>query len=201
MLVSITVSFSRFVSLCLQFGAEEEHYLSLSNSKGEIAKCTTAKGDAYRKEGDPDPADYEKLYFKAEFTSMDKTNRGKLTTSEFVQLMMFLGYGERWKVDELLKSINKEGDGYITIDEFFAAMDRPAVKEGTSRLRNIFFKFDDNKDGRATKEQILQGFKDMGVEVDDEIKAKVTKLDTNNDGKVAYQDFVQSQLLAKGVLK
>ena len=71
----------------------------------------------------------------------------------------------------------------------------------TSRLRNIFFKFDDNKDGRATKEQILQGFKDMGVEVDDEIKAKVTKLDTNNDGKVAYQDFVQSQLLAKGVLK
>lgn len=71
----------------------------------------------------------------------------------------------------------------------------------TSRLRNIFFKFDDNKDGRATKEQILQGFKDMGVEVDDEIKAKVTKLDTNNDGKVAYQDFVQSQLLGKGVLK
>lgn len=64
-----------------------------------FSKCTTAKGDAYKKEGDPDPADYEKLYFKAEFTSMDKTNRGKLTTSEFVQLMMFLGYGERWKVD------------------------------------------------------------------------------------------------------
>lgn len=65
----------------------------------------------------------------------------------------------------------------------------------------MFFKFDDNKDGRATKEQILQGFEDMGIEVDDEIKEKINKLDTNNDGKVAYQDFVQNQLMTKGVLK
>lgn len=41
----------------------------------------------------------------------------------------------------------------------------------------------------------------MGIEVDDEIKEKINKLDTNNDGKVAYQDFVKSQLLTKGVLK
>lgn len=74
-------------------------------------------------------------------------------------------------------------------------------QSSTSRLRDIFFKFDDNKDGRATKEQILQGFADMGIEVDDEIKEKINKLDTNNDGKVAYQDFVKSQLLTKGVLK
>lgn len=165
-------------------------------------KCTSDKDDVYKKKGEePNPNDYEKLYFKAEFTAMDKENRGKLTTAEFVKLMMFLGYGERWKVDELLKAVNPEEDCYITIDEFYTAMNRPGVKDGTSRLRNIFFKFDDNKDGRATKEQILQGFKDMGVEVDDEITEKVNKLDTNNDGKVAYQDFVQSQLLNKGVLK
>lgn len=30
---------------------------------------------------------------------MDRENRGKLTTAEFVKLMMFLGYGEKWKVD------------------------------------------------------------------------------------------------------
>lgn len=41
----------------------------------------------------------------------------------------------------------------------------------------------------------------MGVEVDDEITAKVTELDTNNDGRVKYQDFVQSQLVTKGILK
>ncbi|XP_062603548.1 calmodulin-4-like [Saccostrea cucullata] len=176
-------------------GGKKSKYQSMEG------KCTTAKDDSSEKNGaEPNPIDYEKLYFKAEFTAMDKENRGKLTTAEFVKLMMFLGYGERWKVEELLKSINTEGDGFITIDEFYDAMGRPGVKDGTSRLRNIFFKFDDNKDGRATKEQILQGFTDMGVEVDDEIKDKVNKLDTNNDGKVAYQDFVQSQLVTKGVL-
>ncbi|XP_048731251.1 calmodulin-4-like isoform X1 [Ostrea edulis] len=166
----------------------------------KCCKCSAAKDEVKKGEG-PDPADYEKLYFKAEFTAMDRENRGKLTTAEFVKLMMFLGYGEKWKVDSLLKSINTEGDGYITIDEFYNAMNRPEVKAGTSRLRNIFFKFDDNKDGRATREQILQGFADMGVEVDDEITAKVTELDTNNDGRVKYQDFVQSQLVTKGILK
>lgn len=30
----------------------------------------------------------------------------------------------------------------------------------------------------------------MGIEVDDEIKEKINKLDINNDGKVVYQDFV-----------
>lgn len=165
-------------------------------------KCTSDKDEVYqKKEGVPNPENYKQLYFKAEFTAMDKDNRGKLTTSEFVKLMMFLGYGERWKVDELLKAVNPEGDGYITIDEFYSAMKRPGVVEGTSRLREMFFKFDDNKDGRATKEQILQGFEDMGIEVDDEIKEKINKLDTNNDGKVAYQDFVQNQLMTKGVLK
>lgn len=64
------------------------------------SKCTSDKDEAYQKTGgEPNPDDYEKLYFKAEFTAMDKENRGKLTTSEFVKLMMFLGYGERWKVD------------------------------------------------------------------------------------------------------
>lgn len=64
------------------------------------SKCTSDKDEVYqKKEGEPNPDDYKQLYFKAEFTAMDKDNRGKLTTSEFVKLMMFLGYGERWKVD------------------------------------------------------------------------------------------------------
>lgn len=31
---------------------------------------------------------------------------------------------------ELLKAVNPEGDGYITIDEFYSAMKRPGVVDG-----------------------------------------------------------------------
>lgn len=33
-------------------------------------------------------------------------------------------------LQELLKTVNPEGDGYITIDEFYSAMKRPGVTEG-----------------------------------------------------------------------
>ncbi|XP_021364235.1 calcium-dependent protein kinase 12-like isoform X1 [Mizuhopecten yessoensis] len=140
-------------------------------------------------------------YLKAEYMAMARASNGMLTRDQFVKLLMFLGYGGEGQAEALVKAVNKDENAVITLDEYYDAMkNNPEVMQKTSMMRNLFGRFDDNKDGKARRDQIEQGFRDMGVEVDDKMKKDIAKMDENHDGNVFYQDFVHTQLKNKGYI-
>jgi Ca2+-binding EF-hand superfamily protein len=64
-------------------------------------------------------------------------------------------------------------------------------------LRVLFFKFDHSYDGFASKADVLDELRKMGVDIDKEIIAKVEQMDMNHDGKISYQEFVVTHLKDK----
>ncbi|XP_060082282.1 uncharacterized protein LOC132561600 [Ylistrum balloti] len=170
---------------------------SKNTKKGAYSATATEDDDFEHVEGSTALSITDR-YLKAEFTAMDTNKNGMLTPDQFVKLLMFLGYGGSDQGMALLKSVNKDENTVITLDEYFDAMkNNPQVLQKTSMMRDLFGRFDDNKDGKARRDQIEQGFRDMGIEVDAEMKRDIASMDENQDGNIAYEEFVHSQLKKK----
>ncbi|KAJ8321929.1 hypothetical protein KUTeg_000400 [Tegillarca granosa] len=135
------------------------------------SKFTVGEGD---KDNDGEvqeskPLTIEDIYLKAEFTAMDRDKDGLLTVDECIRLIQFLGYITKRDYMRILGRDKSDGNPYVTIDEYFKAL-----------------KGDPDKD-------ILRGFNEMGICVDDELKAKIDKMDTNKDGKIQYIEFLEAE--------
>ncbi|KAL5205407.1 hypothetical protein ABZP36_033616 [Zizania latifolia] len=60
----------------------------------------------------------------------------------------------------------------------------------SSDLRKVFQMFDKNGDGRITKEELGESFKNLGIYIpDDELDATMDKIDANGDGCVDVEEF------------
>lgn len=144
------------------------------------------------------PTDGYNRYLKGEFVAMDTNNDGMLSLQQFDKLLTFLGYDGEMSTDAILHKVNTHSHEYVTIDEYYKTMKEfTDVKTRTNRLRVLFFKFDHSYDGFAPKVDVLDELRKMGVNVDDEIIAKVEQMDVNHDGKISYQEFVVTHLKQK----
>jgi calcium-dependent protein kinase len=64
--------------------------------------------------------------------------------------------------------------------------------EDTKRLSNLFKGLDNNKDGRLSKEEIYEGFKEFGLETTaDEISSIVDTIDHDGNGFIEYEEFIR----------
>ncbi|KAF0888796.1 hypothetical protein E2562_017795 [Oryza meyeriana var. granulata] len=60
----------------------------------------------------------------------------------------------------------------------------------SSELRKVFQMFDKNGDGRITKKELGESFKNLGIYIpDDELDATMDKIDANGDGCVDIEEF------------
>uniref|UniRef100_A0A0D9XXX8 EF-hand domain-containing protein n=1 Tax=Leersia perrieri TaxID=77586 RepID=A0A0D9XXX8_9ORYZ len=60
----------------------------------------------------------------------------------------------------------------------------------SSELRKVFQMFDKNGDGRITKKELGESFKNLGIYIpDDELDATMDKIDANGDGCVDVEEF------------
>ncbi|KAK3087598.1 hypothetical protein FSP39_008100 [Pinctada imbricata] len=141
------------------------------------------------------------VYLRGEFMSMDWDKSGVISTDDFCKLLLYLGVPSKDRIKAFLREINPNECSTMTLAEYYLLMEKhPELISQTNRWRSMFKKFDISGDGQADKKDILNGFREMGVEVDDEIKDKLNELDTNGDGKVLYQDFLRGQLEAKNII-
>ena len=63
--------------------------------------------------------------------------------------------------------------------------------------RKLFAKFDTDGTGYASRQEVIDGLEDMGIPVGDEMKDKISRMDSNKDGRIYYGDFLKMQLLKK----
>ena len=75
-------------------------------------------------------------------------------------------------------------------------------KEDKRELEKVFLHFDKNKDGRLSKEEILNGYEEYyGTPPKmDEIDALFAKIDTDGSGTIDYSEFVVATLNQKTLL-
>lgn len=60
----------------------------------------------------------------------------------------------------------------------------------STELRKVFKMFDKNGDGRITKKELGESFKNFGIFIpDDELDATMDKIDANGDGCVDVEEF------------
>lgn len=69
----------------------------------------------------------------------------------------------------------------------------------------IFKRFDDNGDGKVSAAELAKNLKTLGCVSDEQIQRMMTKLDTDGDGYISFQEFTDfynaNRLLMKDVAR
>ena len=128
---------------------------------------------------------------KKTFEAFDKSLNGQISYNELREGLLQLKCNKFNENDIklLFKSIDLDQNGKIDYTEFLAATLNKSNYGKNERLFEAFCRFDKDKDGVITKEELLQALKaekSQESEVENYIKA----VDKNGDGKIDYKEFL-----------
>ena len=125
---------------------------------------------------------------KRVFQQLDTNNDGMLTFTELKNgFEIYFGKGmSEIKFKEIVDNIDGNLDGVISYEEFlrFAIKKEELLNE--SNLKQAFQKFDVNKDGKLSKDEIKQVLctSNLGY-----INSLIQEIDLNGDGFISYDEF------------
>ena len=93
--------------------------------------------------------------------------------------------------DEMFRKLDKDSDGKITREEFFAAPRMVSLPEEKRAL--IFERIDGNEDGVITQEEIFN----MRADPKRRAMGDFRKLDVDGSGGLTYEEFSQGEFFSK----
>ncbi|GAB1600794.1 calcium-dependent protein kinase 12-like [Argonauta hians] len=131
------------------------------------------------------------VYLQAEFRAMDKQNKGYLSSTEFTNLMVYLGFTDKNTIEKILTEVDSDRDAKIQEKDFIATMHKyPQLISNTGIIRGMFQKFDRDNSGSALKKDVVSDLDEMGI-YNDKIRTRIDAMDQNKDGNISYQDFLR----------
>ncbi|XP_077991553.1 neo-calmodulin-like [Glandiceps talaboti] len=134
------------------------------------------------------------LDLKRAFKRFDKDGNGKIDTNELENVLKSLGQNPtEADVRDMIKKFDADGNGTIEVDEFVTTMQKvikvPSCEED---VREAFNVFDADNSGYITADELRHVSALIGVGFsDDVVEEKIRKADTDGDGKVQYEEFLQ----------
>ncbi|CAL8090100.1 unnamed protein product [Calicophoron daubneyi] len=122
------------------------------------------------------------------FKQIDIDNNGWITRSEletrFQQMEL-----DRGKVQAVMNMLDTNADGRITLDELSTALRR--TNEDTCEWRQLFDEIDTDHSGYLTLDELMELFTDDQTPVPvNVVKNWMRRYDTNNDGKLSLNEFL-----------
>ena len=135
-----------------------------------------------------------KKELRAAFDRFDADGDGKISLDELHKTMRTLGTSDAG-AGEILKSLDEDRDGSLSFDEF-ARKVAPLYQESSTALRRTFDFFDSDGSGTIEKRELevvltRLGVASKGGRMQKEVLDKVfTVADTNQDGKVSFDEFL-----------
>lgn len=134
-----------------------------------------------------------------DFVKIDANEDGRLSKKEAREY--FEKMGQAIELDALWKEEDKDGNGYISWEEFSGRKgDGPPQKQQQQQRQRqqarpdprkevaaTFHAMDTDKDGRINKSELGEAFKAMGSEMTDEFWRES---DGNGDGYISFTEFV-----------
>ncbi|XP_061342242.1 calcium-dependent protein kinase 2-like isoform X4 [Gastrolobium bilobum] len=129
---------------------------------------------------------------KAMFTNIDTDNSGTITYEELRAGLQRLGSKlTEAEVQQLLEAVSADVDGDGTIDyiEFITATMHRHRLERDEHLYKAFQYFDKDNSGFITRDELETAMKEYGMGDEDTIKEIISEVDTDNDGRINYEEF------------
>ena len=121
------------------------------------------------------------------FESLDKNGDGRLSREEVeAGCKAFENDGEL-NIDELMKSCDTDGNGYIDYTEFLTATINWKVALSNERLIAAFKVYDKDGDGKISLKELVKA---LGHVADMDFFTQMIKIaDKNNDGEIDFDEF------------
>ncbi|KAL5727220.1 non-specific serine/threonine protein kinase [Ranunculus cassubicifolius] len=133
----------------------------------------------------------EIMGLKEMFKSMDTDNSGTITYEELKAGLPKLGTKlSESEVRQLMDAADVDGDGTIDYIEFISATMHMNRMEKEEHLFTAFEYFDKDKSGYITMEELEEALKKYNMGDEKTIKEIIAEVDTDNDGKINYEEFV-----------
>jgi calcium-dependent protein kinase len=125
---------------------------------------------------------------KKVFKKLDQNGDGQLTYLELKNgLEYFFGkYKSEADLNEIIQEIDGDNDGWISYEEFLRVSIKIDKLLDEQNLKMAFDKFDLDKDGKLSKEEIK---KVLGTTDNEYINLLISYIDANNDGFINFEEF------------
>ncbi|XP_077989345.1 uncharacterized protein LOC144443678 [Glandiceps talaboti] len=131
---------------------------------------------------------------KRAFGKFDVDGNGKIDSKELGNVLKSLGQNpSESDVEELIKKFDTDESGTVEVEEFVKLM-APMVKfpKCEEDVRASFKVFDVDGSGYITADELRHVKAILGSSLsDEEVEAKMTKMDKDGDGKIQYEEFLQ----------
>ncbi|KAL5735927.1 hypothetical protein ACOSQ2_030715 [Xanthoceras sorbifolium] len=127
---------------------------------------------------------------KQMFTNIDTDNSGTITYDELKAGLARLGSKlTEAEVQQLMEAADVDGNGTIDYIEFITATMHRHKLERDEHLYKAFQHFDKDSSGFITVDELETAMKEYGMGDDDTIKEIISEVDTDNDGRINYDEF------------
>jgi len=127
---------------------------------------------------------------KAMFTNIDTDNSGTITYEELRTGLARLGSRlSEVEVKQLMEAADVDGNGTIDYIEFITATMHRHKLEREEHLFKAFQYFDTDRSGFITRDELETAMKEYGMGDDATIKEIISEVDTDNDGRINYEEF------------
>lgn len=122
------------------------------------------------------------------FTEFDLNGDGLIQKSELKEVMVRMGQcPTEDELDTMFKTADRDNDGNIDLEEFLMIAHRNPV---ALSLKTVFDEIDVDGDGFLRRSELRQAFQRMGHTLtDSDINAIYRHVDTNNDGRINFDEF------------
>ncbi|KAK4491935.1 hypothetical protein RD792_002717 [Penstemon davidsonii] len=127
---------------------------------------------------------------KSMFTNMDTDQSGTITYEELKSGLARLGSKlSETEVKQLMEAADVDGNGTIDYIEFITATMHRHRLERDEHLFGAFQFFDKDSSGYITRDELENAMKEYGMGDEGTIKEIISEVDTDNDGKINYEEF------------
>ncbi|XP_008804309.1 calcium-dependent protein kinase 19-like [Phoenix dactylifera] len=127
---------------------------------------------------------------KQMFINMDTDKSGTITYEELKTGLARLGSRlSEAEVKQLMDAADVDGNGTIDYIEFITATMHRNRLERDEHLYRAFQYFDKDNSGFITRDELESAMKEHGIGDASTIKEIISEIDTDNDGRINYEEF------------
>lgn len=122
------------------------------------------------------------------FCQLDRNCAGRLSYDDVIlgcEKVFSRNYSES-EIEELIVALDHDKNGYIEYEEFLRAALNKKILISKQNLHKAFDRFDLNKDGKLTVNELKEVFETDDIEVVNEL---ILIVDKNKDGEISYEEF------------